>query len=30
MYSKKSVGPRMEPCRTPGLIGYSYPLNILI
>ena len=23
MYSRKSEGPRMEPCGTPALIGYS-------
>ena len=23
MYSRKSVGPRMEPCGTPSLTGYS-------
>ena len=24
MYSRKSVGPRIEPCETPALTGYSY------
>ena len=24
MYSRKSVGPRMEPWGTPALTGYSY------
>ena len=23
MYSRKSVGPRIDPCRTPALTGYS-------
>ena len=23
MYSRKSAGPRMEPCGTPSLTGYS-------
>ena len=30
MYSRKSVGPRMEPCGTPALTGYScFKLKIL-
>ena len=24
MYSRKSIGPRMEPWGTPALTGYSY------
>ena len=23
MYSRKSIGPRIEPCGTPALTGYS-------
>ena len=23
MYSRKSVGPKMDPCGTPALTGYS-------
>ena len=27
MYSRKSVGPRMDPCGTPALTGYSCKIS---